>query len=595
MTNKNLRTVGTACIMMSALATAGCASDLMDGGSGAGASQGAGASASSGGGSTLGTGATGAGTGGTGSGAGPAIVDQDGDGRPDCIPGIYPTSQIPRLKNREYDSTVRDLLGVTGLAASGDAAPSSLLATDQGGNLSDLGWSSYKTVAEMIAAQVMADPASKALFLDCDPAVGACLDETIAKFGRRAFRRPLTTEEQTLLSALNNPALTENGTPEEIAELILYGFLVSPMFLMRTELAQTADSSGNFSLSSHEIASRLSYMLWGSMPDAELDTAADTGQLATKAQILAQAQRMLADDKARTMIADFHREYLHIKVNSRWDTYVKDESLFPEFSTELRAPLTAEVEMFFDQTVFGGGTFQDLLLSTKGYVNSSTAGLYGLDSSGFGEGLAETELPGRPGFLTRAGWLSAYSAAYRTSPIVRGAFITKDVLGVDPGAPPPGAADTALPDDPSLDTNRKRVDAQTAGGSCIGCHHTFINPPGFVFEAYDTIGRPQAAESDTGAAIDSAASVFIDGAPVPVSDPASLMSAIAASNDAQYYYAQKWVGYAFNRAPNSQDACVVESLSASIAAGGYKVLDLIADMTQADAFAVRAVNTGVAQ
>jgi len=585
MSNTRFIMFGAASIALSSFA-AGCGNGGGDGGGGTGA-----VASGTGG---AGTGATpSVGTGGqVGSGAGPAVVDQDGDGHPDCVPGIYPTSQVPRLKSREYDATIRDLLGLTGLAASNNDPPSSLLATDQGGNLSDLGWSSYQTVGEMIATQVMADATLKAKFIDCDPAAAGCLDTTIAKFGRRAFRRPLLAEETTLFQALNNAELTETGSPDEIAELLLYGFLVSPMFLMRTELATTPGTAGNFVLSSHEVASRLSYMLWGSMPDPELDAAADAGELASKDQILAQARRLLADAKARDMVADFHRQYLHIQLNSRWDTFVKDDGLFPEYNDGLRAPLTAEVETFFDQTVFGDGSFQDLLLSTAGFVNAETAALYGLPTAGLGTELSPTDLPGRPGFLTRIGWLSAYSAAYRTSPIVRGAFIVKDVLGVQMKPPPPGAAQTPLPDDPSLDTNRKRVDAQTGGGDCISCHHQYINPHGFVFEAFDTLGRPQTQESDTGAAIDTAANVWIDGAAVPVAEPSALMAALAGSSDAQHYYAQKWVGYAFDRTPNSQDACIVETLATSIAGGDYPVLDLIADMTQADTFTVRVVDPG---
>jgi len=550
--------------------------------------------AGGGGGSVPGAGGAGTGSGATaGQGASPPIIDDNGDGRPDCVTGIYPTTQVPRLKAREYDNTIRDLVGLTGLSASNGNAPSSLLATDQDGALSDLGWSSYQTVAGMIAAQVMADATMKAKFIACNAADAGCIDSTITDFGRRAFRRELLPTEVALFQALNNAELTETGTPDEIAELVLYGFLVSPMFLMRTELGQTAGAgAGQLALTPQETASRLSYMLWGSMPDTTLDEAADTGQLATKDQILAQARRMLMDEKARTMVADFHREYLHIQVNSRWDTFVKDEGLFPEFTPDLRAPLTGEVEMFFDQTVFGDGTFQDLLTSTSGFVNAATAPLYGLPATNLGAELSPQDLPGRPGFLTRVGWLSAYSAAFRTSPIVRGAFIVKDVLGIQMDPPPPGAAQTPLPDDPSLDTNRKRVDAQTSGGDCITCHHRYINPHGFVLEAFDTLGRPQTTESDTGAAISTTADVWIDGAARPVAEPVALMTAIANSTDAQYYYAQKWVGYAFDRSPNSQDACLVEALQANIAAGGYRILDLIADMTQAEAFSVRTVETG---
>lgn len=512
-----------------------------------------------------------------------------------CSPGIPATSQVPRLKNIEYNRTVRDLLGVTGLSASNGNSPASLLATDQTGNLTDLGWSSYQTVAEMIAAQVMADATLRANFISCNPAEAGCIDATITSFGRRAFRRPLTEQETALFQALNDPTLTANGTPEEVAELVLYGFLVSPVFLSHSEMNLTPAASGGYQLTSHEIASRLSYMLWQSMPDSELDRAADAGELATKEQILAQAKRMLADPKARDMVTDFHRGYLHLAVNSRWDTYVKDPARFPNFTEALRGPLSQEVERFFDETTFANGSFQDLMLSTQGYVNADTAPLYGLPATGLGAELTPVDLPGRPGFLTRIGWLAAFSEAGRTSPIIRGAFILKDVLGFDPGAPPPGASQTPLPEaSEELNTIRKRVDAMTSAAVCANCHHQYINPPGFVMEAFDSVGAPQTVEADTGEPIDTAVELMIDDELVALSQPAELMALIAASPGAQRHYAQKWVQYAFDRVPNPQDACTVDQLVANIAPGGFAFLDLIADLTLAESFTVRAIDTGVA-
>lgn len=586
-------------MLLAAVLSAGCTGSVGDtkgmdpgttgpgtGGSGTGPTSGSGSDATSTtapSGVTSGSnGTTGASTsGGGGGGVTEPIV---------CSPGIPGTSQVPRLKNLEYDRTVRDLLGVTGL--SDGNSPSSLLATDQSGPLSDLGWSSYQTVGEMIAAQVMADATLKANFISCDPSMAGCIDSTIASFGRRAFRRPLTTEETALFTALNDPTLTENGTAEEVAELVLYGFLVSPVFLSHTELNLTP-ATGGYQLSSHEVASRLSYMLWQSMPDQELDRAADAGELATKEQIQAQAKRMLGDPKARDMVADFHRRYLHLAVNSRWDTYVKDPARYPNFTDSLRGPLAQEVERFFDETTFGSGSFQDLMLSTKGFVNADTAPLYGLTATG--SELAPVDLPDRPGFLTRVGWLAAFSEAGRTSPIVRGAFILKDVIGFDPGAPPNGASQTPLPEaSADLNTIRKRVDDMTSSPVCANCHHQYINPLGFVMEAYDTVGAPQTADPDSGEPIDTAVELKIDGNLVPLSQPAELMQLIANSPGAQRFYAQKWVEYAFDRVPNAQDACTVDQLVASIAPGGFAILDLIADLTLADSFTVRAIDTGVA-
>ncbi|XXT21175.1 DUF1592 domain-containing protein [Sorangium sp. So ce429] len=518
------------------------------------------------------------------------------NGGTQCTPGIASTSQIRRLTNAQYDRTVRDLLGVTALKASGNTAPSTLLATDQAGSLTDLGWSAYTSVAEMIAAQVMADPALKENFLKCTPTAdsAACLHDTIVEFGRRAFRRPLTQAEVARFDAIvaKGPEITPTGAPEEVAEALLYMFLISPSFIQRAEITEAPDTAGRFALSSHEVASRLSYMLWGTIPDELLNQAADQGQLSTPEQILAQAQRMLEDPRAQQMVAGFHRYYLELGANTRWDSAQRDTKLFPVFDRSLIPVLAEETERFFEHVVFTrGGTFQEFFLSTTAFVNAATAPLYGLDPANFGAELQEVTLDPtqRPGFLTRVGFLNAYSSYNRTSPILRGVFITKDVLGIDPGTPPPGALETPLPEGADLDTNRKRVDAQTAGAACVACHHNFINPPGFVMEAYDAVGRWQTHEASTGAPIDTVADVLIDGQPVKVASPADLMAKLAASPNAQRQYAQKWVSYAYERDGHPLDSCTVSDLGAKITAGGYTILDLVTDLTQSESFRTRAV------
>jgi len=535
-------------------------------------------------------------TAGTGSTAVPGSPGTVVGTSPDCTQGIAATSQLPRLTNAQYDRTVRDLLGIKGLSASSNAAPSSILATDQAGSLTSLGWSSYQSVAEQIAAQVMADPTLKANFLKCTPSGDgkACLHETIVQFGRRAFRRPLTDTEVAGFDAIvaKGAQITPTGAPAEVAEALLYMFLISPSFLQRTEITENSDGTGHYTLSGHEVASRLSYLLWGSTPDDALNQAADANQLSTPEQILAQAQRMLKLPQAHDMVSDFHRAYLLMGTNTRWDNSNHDPALFPAFKKELVPVIQQETEKFFDYITFAkNGSFTDFLLSPVAFVNSATASLYGLDSSKFGADLVQVELDPaqRPGFLTRAGFLNAYSSYNRTSPILRGAFITKQVLAVPIGSPPPGAETTPLPTTADLDTNRKQVDQQTSAGACATCHHNFINPPGFAMEAFDAAGAWQTKEKSTGAAIDTSVDAMIDNATVHINGPAELMAAIAASPGAQHSYAEKWVSYAYERASNPTDACTVNQLAAKLTKNGYTVLSLIADLTQTQSFRFRAV------
>jgi len=323
-----------------------------------------------------------------------------------------------------------------------------------------------------------------------------------------------------------------------------------------------------------------------------LDRAADADQLQTKEQLLAQAQRMLQDPRARDMIASFHRYYLLMGTNSRWTAPNHDRTLFPAFSEEIVPALARETEMLFDDIVVKNtGTFQDLLLTTKAFVNNQTAPLYGLNAADFTADFREVKLDAtqRPGFLTRVGFLNSYSAFNRTSPILRGAFITKQVIGIKIGAPPPGAEATELPSTADLNTNRKQVDAQTAGPSCAGCHHTYINPMGFLMESYDAVGRWRTAEAN-GVALDTVVDATIESDElVRINNSAELMQIIAKSPTAQRQYAEKWVSYAYEREGNPLDACTVQTLASKMTAGGYTVLNLITDLTQSETFRVRAV------
>jgi hypothetical protein len=333
-------------------------------------------------------------------------------------------------------------------------------------------------------------------------------------------------------------------------------------------------------------------MLWNTMPDSILDAAADAGMLSTPQQIADQATRMLEHEKAHEMVKAFHAHYLIMRAEGRWGTANRDVTLFPNFKPEMVPAITEETLKFFDKVTYTpGATFKDFLTSQVAFVNKDTAPLYGLNASAYGTELTETTLDAtRPGFLTRLGFLMNFSSYTRTNPIYRGAFITKDVLGVELGAPPPGAAETPLPSGAELDTNRKQVDAQTAGGNCIGCHHTFINPPGFVMEAFDAMGQARTAEA-SGIALDTVADVTIsdEAAPVKVTNPAELMALIAGAPGAMRHYVEKWVGFAYQRERDPADACTVNQLAAKMTAGDYAVLNLIVDLTQTPSFRVRAV------
>lgn len=566
-----------------------------------GPSQGSGAGKATGSGASTGTGATGSGasgnaSGGNGSGSGGSgsgSSSSSGGGSSvaasKCVSGTPATSQLARLTKVEYDNTIRDLVGLS-------TQPSSMLAPDTTGSVDQRAWDGYQAAADAVSAAILGDAAARQKALGCATTGGddtACVTSFVSSFGARAFRRPLTTAESAKFVAMytNRASLTATGTTDEAVQLILRSFLLSPSFLTKAELSETAE--GNLvALSPYEVATRLSYMLWSSMPDQELFDAAKNGALADQAGVLEQARRMVADPKARGMVAAFHGAYAKMGEGTRWVGYNRDPRYYPKFSAALVPTLSDETAKFFDYTVFdAGGSFRDLLTSTVGFVNASTAPLYGVSGS-FGNDLVKVELDPatRPGVFTRAGFLTAYSLYDRSSPILRGAFLQKQVLCTDIGAPPPNAASTPVPNDPSLVTNRARTDAQTAGAECKGCHHTLINPTGFALETFDALGQIQTQEHDTAAAIDSTASVPLnDSNVVEVKGPADLMNAIADSPEARACYAKRWIEYAYQRAATPEDYCTVDALATKLTDTGYKVTDLIADLTQSQYFRYRAV------
>jgi hypothetical protein len=430
-------------------------------------------------------------------------------------------------------------------------------------------------------------------FIACDPAAAGCLTETIRAFGRKAFRRPLTDAEVARFATLSQA--TPPGTPDEVAEATLHAFLVSPSFLQITELATEAEGSA-FKLSPYEVAARLSFLIWGSVPDDLLNTAADNAELGTKDQILMQAQRMIAvRDKAAPLIAAYHREYLDMNnEDSHWWKVSHDLTRYPLYSDALVPLMQAELDRFFEDLAFGGGSFKDLFLSGVAYVNSATAPLYGLDPTAYGTDLTRVELDAaqRPGFLTRAGFLSSFSHFDATSPILRGAYVTVNILGVNPGAPDPNFFLTPPPDG-TFYTERAYVEALTNQPACVGCHAPYINPPGFALENYDAIGRWQTLDPRSGGdpglgAIEPTATVtFSDTNVKTIASPLELMQEISQTPLARRIYAEKVVSSATGRLPNPNDACTVELVDMKLASDGYNILGLLADLTQSDSFRLR--------
>jgi Protein of unknown function (DUF1592)/Protein of unknown function (DUF1588)/Protein of unknown function (DUF1595)/Protein of unknown function (DUF1585)/Protein of unknown function (DUF1587) len=531
-------------------------------------------------------GGTGAGTGtGTGAGTGTGQGGTTGiiGGSVACMPGVPATSQMPRLTRLQYDNTIKELLGL-------DTQPSSMLAPDTTGSVDQRAWDGFQAAADSLSQQAILSAASKAKVIPCAPSGdgAACAKMMIDTFGKKAFRRPLTADESTRFNTLyaNRMMLTAGGTFEQAAQMIVKAFLMSPSFLTKGETSESTPENGTFLLSGYEVASRLSYMLWNSMPDDALFSSAAAGKLNTSAGILTEAQRMLTDPRARAMVGAFHQTYAHMGDGTRWADYARDTTLYPKFTKEIIPMLSEETRRVFDYLTFDKkGTFKDLMTSPVAFVNATLAPIYGLTGSyGADYMMVNLDPATRAGVFTRAGFLAAYSLFNRPSPILRGAFLQKEVLCTTIAPPPPGVEGTPLPTTGA--TNRERVDQQTAAGECANCHHSVINPTGYTLENYDALGAYQANEA--GMPVNAQADVLIDGKAVSVSGSTDLMNKIAVSAQAQNCYAKKWVETAYQRVLTAQDACTAQTLATKIGQDGYSVLSLVADLTQSQSFRYRA-------
>lgn len=585
-------------------ALAACGSSI-DAPPGAGPNTGTGGSTATTGGSsstggTKSTGGTGnsPGTGGSstaGSGTGGSSAGSGGiEDLPECVPGIPATSQIPRIRNQMYDFVVRDLLGVTTLASADNGVASTLLYPDYDGPMNVDAWRLFQDAALKVATEVMGGT-NRTKFIACDPAAAGCLSETIRTFGRKAFRRPLTDAEVARFERLSQT--TPAGTPEEVALTTLQAFLVSPSFIQRVEAGTEVEGTA-IKLTQHEMASRLSFLLWGSVPDQILMEAADNNELQTKEQILNQATRMIGDRaKTAPLVASYHREYLDMSNgDAHWWKSQHDSTKFPLYNVSMEPAFMQEIDLFFEEVAFAGGTFKDIFLSNVGYVNSSTAPIYGLPAANYTANLQRVELDAqqRPGFLTRIGFLQSYSHYEATSPILRGAYVTVNIIGVNPGAPDPNFFLTPPPEG-TYYTERAFVEALTAAPTCTGCHTPYVNPPGFVLESYDAIGgwqttdpRAVALGDPSKGTINGTADVyFTEDAPKTITSPRQMMEEIAVNQKAKEIYAQKWVRFATGRSANPNDACTVEALTANLAKDDYTILKLLGDLTQADSFRLR--------
>jgi hypothetical protein len=413
-------------------------------------------------------------------------------------------SGLRTLTPAQYEASVRDVLG---LEPDGrDGAPiaplgqwSTAIAAARGG-FSPTTVESYEAGARDAAAWVVADPARRAELVGCTPtavAADPCAAEFLARVGRRAYRRALEADEVARWTALAATIGQALGDPWRGLEHALSGILQSPHFLYRVELGeddpQSADAAA-LRYSSHEMATRLSYLVWGTTPDEELLDAAERGELTTDEGLDAQLERMLRDPRADAGLAAFVADLLEV---DGLRTVEKDGTLHPDFEAQ-REPMRAQLVQTATVALAGGG-FGALFTTRSYFVDRTTAPLLGLDASAFGDTPTRVELPAdgpRAGVLTTPGFLAMHSYAGKTSPALRGLYVRRRVLCHDIPPPPPGVA-TILPEraDGALVTTRELVSFHQEEEVCAACHR-YMDPIGLGLEQFDEIGAHRLTQNE---------------------------------------------------------------------------------------------------
>ncbi|MGZ6093706.1 MAG: DUF1592 domain-containing protein [Polyangiales bacterium] len=431
---------------------------------------------------------------------------------------------LRRLTRREYDATIHDLFGIE--STWGSSLPADGVVNGFENNAAAL------RVSGLFAdkARVAAEEISELAKVDTKCTDGACF---VAEFGARAFRRPLTDGEVSRYAALY-------ASPDGGAKLVITAMLQSPHFLYRPELGAPSES-GKVELGSYELASELSYFLWGSMPDDALFAKAKDGSLTTPAVLESEARRMLKSDRSRALIERFVGGWLDV---DRIDTIPKDPVTYADFTAAARASLKKESIDFFDGAVHGG-TFGDRFSATAG---------------------------DRAGLLELRAILATHATPASSSPVHRGKLVRERFLCQKLSPPPPGLNVQLPPFDPTK-TTRERFSGHSANQPCNGCHR-LMDPIGFGFEAFDGVGNLR--KDDNGHPLDLSGEIVgsnsTDGTFVGTRE---LSSMLASSADVQSCFALQWWRYARGAEETAEEQCGVDKITEAFKGKGLRIDELI--------------------
>lgn len=486
---------------------------------------------------------------------------------------------LRRLTKTEYGNTLHDLFGVDRAVARG--LPDEVFGEGYLNTLSPLQSEQYLEIANEVVDRIVAPadapptPVQRRLFGE-PPAPGADARAAARKVARSlardAYRRPPTEAELDVLVGVFDLGRDNHLAYPSALGLMLKAVLVSPQFLFITPATESAPGRTIVPLDDYQLASRLSYLLWATRPDAELADLADRGTLHEPAILQAQVQRLLLDPRSRALFDGFGAQWLGVG-ELAGKTF--DPVKFPQMTGELRSAMYDEARLFFDSIVRENRSVVGFVDSDYTFLNETLAKIYGLEKTVTGPAMRRVQLTdaNRGGILGMPGILATTSFPHRTSAVKRGVWVLEQVLGEHVPPAPPNVPALEKQDNAQVAnlTLRQRTELHRTDSVCTNCHK-ILDPIGFGLENFDAIGRWR-DQDDTGGAIDAAGE--IPGGK-RFSSPQELKVIIAArQEELARNLTMKLLAYALCRQLEGYDEIVVDRLMETIAKDGYRLQSLI--------------------
>jgi hypothetical protein len=419
-----------------------------------------------------------------------------------------------------------------------------------------------------------------------------CARSIISKLGSRAFRRPLTAADTDQLAKLYDAGAEKGGFEIGVREA-LSGILASPDFVLKTEAVPQTIAPGqkNYRISDLDLATRLSFFLWGTPPDDELEKVAAQKKLSAPGELDKQVKRMLADPRADSLGSRFAAQWLHLanmyKVNP-------DPNYFPNFDQLTADAMRTETVMFFNSLVHENHSFLELFNAVYTFINERLARQYGIPNVA-GDEFRKVQYPdnSRRGILGQGSIQVLTSYAGRTSPVQRGKWVMSTLMGTPPPQPPPNVPpldDTAGGKDGQVLTTRQRMEIHRANAMCARCH-SMIDPIGLAMDNFDPTGRWRNREG--GVPLDTNGK-FFDG--TPISNVSELENVLLKRPiPLARTFTENLLEYAIGRPAEYYDQPAIRAIVKAAEAEKYPMVSLITGVVKSDAFQMRRVETATEQ